>query len=267
VAGGASAAAASSRSRSIASRARRVTSSRSRAERPTTSIGRPIAIATGPDEMASVPRGSARRVPAIPTGSSGNPDRTASSAAPDLNGRSSSVRARLLGEDDERAARLEQRERRFDGREAAGPVSPVDRHEARRADRPAEDRDAEDALLRQEAHRQGKPRQQHQDVAEALVVGDHDEAAAPGQPLRMQDPHGDPGAEEDRPRPSARETQEPLSARGDEGRDDGGQAEQDRGTRDHDPDAGRPQPAPPLQVFTAPTFTRKQSEHTIGQLE
>ena len=173
---------------------------------------------------------------------------------------------RLLGKNHERPSGLEQLQRGLDRRGAAGPVSAVHRHEAGRSDGPAENRHAEDAPLRQEAHRQRKARQQNQDVAVALVVGCNDEGAAALQPPRVQNGHANAREEEDRPGPAAREAKEPFSPRGNERRHDGGKAEEDRGQDDPDPDGGRTERAQAFQVSTPPTFTRNQSEHTIGAL-
>src|SRR5437016_13785295 len=86
-------------------------------------------------------------------------------------------RAGLLRKDDEGPPSPEPPERRLDGRRTPGAVLAVDRDESGGRDRPAEDRHPEDAPLGEKADLHRKVREQHQDVAEALVVRDHDAAA------------------------------------------------------------------------------------------
>src|SRR6266545_7241960 len=173
-------------------------------------------------------------------------------------------RPRLLGKDHERPPGLQELQRRLDSRDAAGPVSAVHRHEASHADGPAQDRHAEDAPLRQEANRQRKARQKNQDVAVALVVGGDDEGAAAFQALPMQDRNANAREEEDRAGPAACKSEEPFSPGRYERRDDGGKAEKDRREDDTDPDGGRGMRAQGFHVYPPPTFTRNESEHTIG---
>ena len=111
-------------------------------------------------------------MPAIPTGSSGSPDRSASSAAPSLNGEElPRPRAGLLGKDDERAPAPQARQRRVDEGDAARRVSrSTGTKPAAAIDQPRIGRRKRLRLARKRTDI-GRHGQQHEDVGEALVVG------------------------------------------------------------------------------------------------
>jgi hypothetical protein len=130
-----------------------------------------------------------------------------------------------------------------DGLRAARPVLPIDRDESRGRDRPAQDGHPEHAPLGEEADLHWEVGEEHQDVAEALVVGDDHEAAAGLEPLGMKDLDADARHGEQCPRPTPREAEEPVASRRNQRREDRRNPEEhgrDRDDRPHDRRADGP---------------------------
>ena len=187
------------------------------------------------------PRRWTPKVPAIPTGSSGSPDRIASSAAPALKGESSPVRVRVSSgktiserpprsRDSAASTMAVPRERVCRGRPGRSPPPPW-------TSRGSEG--GRGCAWPESATGIGQHGEEHEDVVEALVVGRDDEARAGARAARRGGRATvTPETARIMPRPARATAQEPLAPRGGtSAMGIAGRPKRIVATDDHDPDA------------------------------
>src|SRR5687767_1744614 len=174
----------------------------------------------------------------------------------------------FLGEHDDGTTPLEPLQGGLHGGAAPGFRFPVHGYEAGRRDGPPEGWNAENAPLGEKPHLQRQVREENEDVAEALVVRDDDEAPVSRELAVVLQAHADAGHREERPGPPPGKPEKPVSARGDERRKNRRDPEKGRREEDERPDDARSNgphrpdcsvDAPPgrfaPQVPRAPSFT------------